>query len=111
MGLVIVAVALAAAGLGTLVASLVRTPEQGNVIGGVISLVMGVFGGAFFSTSIFPDFLKPITNLTITYWGTDAFTKLAQNQTDIGTNLLVLFVMGIVLFVAGLAIFNRRLSV
>ena len=111
LGLVIVAVALAAAGLGTVVAALVRTPEQGNIIGGVISLVMGVFGGAFFNTAIFPDFLKSISNLTITYWGTDAFTKLAQNQTDIGTNLTVLFVMGIVLFVAGLTIFNRRLSV
>jgi YhgE/Pip-like protein len=111
MGLVMVAVALAAAGLGTVVAALVRTPEQGNIIGGVISLVMGVFGGAFFNTSIFPDFLKSISNLTITYWGTDAFTKLAQNQTDIGRNLAVLFVMGIVLFVAGLTIFNRRLSV
>ncbi|MBI1257731.1 MAG: ABC transporter permease subunit [Chloroflexi bacterium] len=111
LGLVIVAVALAAAGLGTVVAALVRTPEQGNVIGGVISLVMGVFGGAFFNTAIFPDFLKSLSHLTITYWGTDAFTRLAQNQTDIGQNLAVLFVMGIVLFVAGLTIFNRRLSV
>ena len=109
--LVIVAVALAASGLGTVVAALVRTPEQGNIIGGVISLVMGVFGGAFFNTAIFPDFLKSISNLTITYWGTDAFTKLAQNQTDISTNLIVLFVMGIVLFVVGLTVFNRRLSV
>ena len=90
----IVAVALAASGLGTLVASLVRTPEQGNVIGGVISMAMGVFGGAFFSTAIFPASCKSISNLTITYWGTDAFTQLAQNQTDIGTNLIVLFVMG-----------------
>ncbi|MEO8396615.1 MAG: ABC transporter permease [Chloroflexota bacterium] len=111
VGLVIVAVALAASGLGTVVAAVVRTPEQGNIIGGVISLVMGVFGGAFFGTAAFPAFLKPITDLTITYWGTDAFTKLAQNQTDIGTNLIVLFVMGIVLFAAGLTIFNRRLSV
>lgn len=111
VGLVIVAVALAASGLGTLVASLVRTPEQGNVIGGVISMVMGVFGGAFFGTSVLPAFVKPLTNLTVTYWGTDAFTKLAQNQTDIGTNLIVLFAMGIVLFVAGLVIFSRRLSV
>ncbi len=109
--LVILMVALAASGLGTLVASLVRTPEQGNVIGGVISMVMGIFGGAFFSTSIFPDFIKPITNLTITFWGTDAFTKLAQNQTDIGTNLLALGGMGAVLFVVGLVLFNRRLSV
>ncbi len=111
VALVIVAVALAASGLGTLVASLVRTPEQGNLIGGVISLAMGVLGGAFFNTAAFPAFLKPVTQLTVTYWGVDAFTKLAQNQTDIGTNLLALLVMGVVLFAAGLVIFNRRLSI
>ncbi len=111
LALVIVAVALAASGLATLVASLVRTPEQGNVIGGVISMAMGVLGGAFVNVSAFPAFLRPITNLTVTYWGTDAFSKLAQNQTDIGTNLLALVVMGVVLFAAGLVIFSRRLSV
>ncbi len=111
LALVILAVSVAASGLATLVASLIRTPEQGNLIGGIISLVMGVFGGAFFNTSIFPSFLKVISQLTVTYWGTDAFTRLAMNQPDIGTNLAVLFVMGIVLFVIGLTIFNRRLSV
>ncbi len=108
---VILSVALAAAGLATLVASLVRTPEQGNTIGSVISLAMGVFGGAFFGTSVLPAFIQPFTHLTLVFWGTDAFTKLAQNQTDIGTNLLALLVMGVVLFVGGLAIFNRRLSI
>jgi ABC-2 type transport system permease protein len=108
---VIVAVALAASGLGTLVASLVRTPEQGNVVGGVISMAMGIFGGAFFGTAAFPAFMKPLTQLTVTYWGTDAFTRLAQNQTDIGANLIALAVMGVVLFAAGLVIFNRRMSI
>ena len=111
VALVIVAVALAASGLGTLVASLVRTPAQGDIVGGVISMAMGVFGGAFFGTAAIPAFMKPITQLTVTYWGPDAFTKLAQNQTDIGANLLALTVMGVVLFVIGLAIFNRRLSI
>jgi ABC-2 type transport system permease protein len=110
LALVILAVALAASGLGALVASLVRTPAQGDIVGGVISMAMGVLGGAFFGTAAFPPFIKPLTNLTITYWGTDAFSKLALNQTDIGTNLVVLFTMGIVLFLIGLTIFNRRLS-
>jgi linearmycin/streptolysin S transport system permease protein len=111
LALVILSVALAAAGLATLVASLVRTPEQGNVIGGVVTIAMGIFGGAFFGTSVLPSFIQPFTHLTLVFWGTDAFTKLAQNQTDIGANLLALLAMGVVLFVAGLAIFNRRLSI
>ncbi len=111
IALTVLAVALAAAGLGSLVASLVRTPEQGNVIGGVVSMAMAVFGGAFFGTAVFPEAMRPLTQLSLVYWGTDAFTQLSQNQTDIGVNLTALLVMGVVMFVAGLAIFNRRLDV
>ena len=105
----LVAVALAASGLGALVAAVVKTPEQGNLIGSVISLMMGLFGGAFFDIS--QTALSPLSRLTINYWGVDAFTRLALNQTDIGVNLIVLLGMGAVLFFAGLFIFDRRLNV
>lgn len=108
---VVVAVSLAATGLGSVVAALVRTPEQGNIVGGVISMAMGVLGGAFISTDVFPEAIQSFSRLTINYWGTDAFSRLSQNQTDISTNLLALLGIGIVLFSIGLAIFNRRLNV
>ncbi len=111
LALVIVAVSLAASGLATVVAALVRTPEQGNVIGSVVSMAQAIFGGAFFGTTALPAVMKPLTSLTIIWWGTDAFSKLAQNQIDIGQNLLVLALMGVVLFAVGLVIFSRRLSV
>jgi linearmycin/streptolysin S transport system permease protein len=107
---VILAAALAASGLGVLVTSLVRSIEQGNVIGSVISMAMGVLGGAVFNVQAIP-FLRPLSRLTIVYWGTDAFTKLSNNQTDIMTNILVLLGLGAVMFAAGLVIFNRRLEV
>jgi ABC-2 type transport system permease protein len=103
------AVALAASGLAALVMSLVRSAETGNIIGGVIAMFMGLFGGVFFNIQAIPA-LAPISRLTIVYWGTDAFTKLSANQTDIGFNLIVLAGMGLILFGAGLAVFNRRLS-
>ncbi len=111
LALVIIAVSLAASGLATVVAALVRTPEQGNVIGSVVSMAQAIFGGAFFGTAALPAAMKPLTSLTIIWWGTDAFSKLAQNQIDIGQNLLVLALMGVILFVVGLVIFSRRLSV
>jgi ABC-2 type transport system permease protein len=107
---VVVTVSLAATGLGSVVAAAVQTPEQGNVVGGVISMAMGVLGGAFITTDVFPEAIQPFTRLTINYWGADAFSRLSQNQTDIGTNLLALLGIGIVLFSIGLAIFNRRLN-
>lgn len=106
----IVAVSVAACGLGTILAAAVQNPEQGNALGGIVSLAMGVLGGAFVSIDVFPEFVKAFSRLTVNYWGTDAFVRLAQNQTDITTNLLALFGIGIVLFSIGVAVFNRRLS-
>ncbi|MFQ3568643.1 MAG: ABC transporter permease [Aggregatilineales bacterium] len=103
------AVAIAASGLGTLVAALVRTPEQGNVIGGVIAIMFGLFGGAFFDVQSIPA-LQPISQLTINYWGVNAFMKLSTGSLDILLNLAVLLIFGFVLFTAGFFAFNRRLS-
>lgn len=103
------AVALAATGLSAIVIAFVRSAETGNSIGGIVAMFMGIFGGVFFDVTVIPA-LAPLSRLTITYWGTDAFTKLAANQSDIGLNLLVLAGMGIVMFSAGFAVFNRRLQ-
>lgn len=106
----IVAVSVAACGLGTILAAAVQNPEQGGALGGIVSMAMGVLGGAFVSIEVFPEFVRSLSRFTINYWGTDAFVRLAQNQTDITTNLLALFGIGIVLFGIGVAVFNRRLS-
>jgi ABC-2 type transport system permease protein len=106
----IVAVSVAACGLGTILAAAVQNPEQGSALGGIVSMGMGVLGGAFVSIEVFPEFVRSFSRFTINYWGTDAFVRLAQNQTDITTNLLALFGIGIVLFSIGVAVFNRRLS-
>lgn len=106
---VILAVSLAASGLGALVTALVRTPEQGNVIGGLISMVFGLLGGAFFSTGA----LGPVAQLgllTPNRWGVDALSRLSVGDTDIGLNLLVLTVFGAIFFVMGIVVFNRRLE-
>jgi ABC-type transport system involved in multi-copper enzyme maturation permease subunit len=105
----ILAVALAASGLASLVMALVRTPEQGNVIGGVISMAMGLLGGAFFNVATLGP-LSILSRFTINYWGVDAFTRLSQGNNDILLNLLVLLTLGAVTFVAGFVLFNRRLE-
>ena len=103
-------VSLAAAGLGTLIASLVTSPDQGNLIGSIVSMMMGLFGGVFFSVQQIP-ILAPLSRLTIVYWATDAFSKLSLEQGDIGLNLAILLVIGAVFFASGWAIFNRRMNV
>jgi ABC-type multidrug transport system permease subunit len=108
--LVILAVAGAATGVGALVTALVRTPEQGNIIGGVISILFALFGGAFFDiTALGPA--RFISYFTVNYWGVDAFAKLSLGDTQVFLNLAVLTVIGIVFFTVGMIVFNRRLEV
>ncbi|NWF69561.1 MAG: ABC transporter permease [Chloroflexi bacterium] len=110
VALTMIVASLSVAGLGVLLASLVRTPESAGTIGSMINMAMGVLGGAFFNVQAIP-LLQPLTAFSLIYWGTDAFTKLSQGFTDIGLNLLILLVQGSVMFVAGLWLFNRRLKV
>ncbi len=104
--LVIIAAALASTGLGTLIAGIARTPEQAGIYGSVISIGMSALGGAF-------GFQLPasVAQFSLLYWGTDAFQKLSNGQTDILLNLAVLLAFGVVLFGIGFTLFNRRIDV
>lgn len=108
--LVMVAASLAAAGLGTLLSSLVRTEQASDFLGSVIILAMALVSGAFFTIDNIPV-LRTLSRFTLNHWGTDAFTRLSQGQADISQNVIVLLVFGVVTFGAGLLIFNRRLEV
>lgn len=106
MALVILAAAGAVTGLGTLMAGIARTPEQGNIASQLINLALAFLGGAFGFQ--LPEFLS---RFSMIYWGTNAFQKLAANQTDIGLNLLVLVAHAVILFGIGFWLFNRRLDI
>jgi len=109
IALAVLATSMGTAGLGVISMSLVRTPEQANIVGGIISLAMGLFGGAFFAVDAIP-LLQPISRLTVVWWGSDLFRKLSLGQTDILLNLAVLLGLGGVMFAIGTAIFSRRLA-
>jgi hypothetical protein len=94
------------AGLGVLLVSFVQTPEQLGPISAMLNIVMGVIGGAFGTGA-----LLPLGYLSLIYWGTDAFTKLAAGNNDILLNLAVLLLEGALLFGIGLFLFNRRVEV
>ncbi len=103
----VLASALGVTGIGMMVAALSKTNEQANIIGGVVSMFMGVLGGAFFSVSAIP-ILEPLTRLSVVRWGSEGFTKLATGEGDVLVNVVFLLLIGAVTFVAGLWIFNRR---
>jgi hypothetical protein len=77
-----------------------------GVVGNIVNIVLAVAGGAFgFSVP------SPFRELSMIYWGTDAFTTLAQGGTDIALNLAILLAQGLVFFAIGLYLFNRRADI
>lgn len=108
IALVIFAAAFAATGLASVISSIARSPEQGDIAGGLIAILFGIFGGAFFTIPDVP-IMQAISKLTVNYWGVNAFTRLSLGDTDIALNLAALLGIGAVLLVIGLVLFNRRL--
>ncbi|MEZ4677523.1 MAG: ABC transporter permease [Caldilineaceae bacterium] len=102
---VVVSLSLAVSGVGVLIVGLARTPEQVQIIGPIVNMMLGVFGGAFG----FP-LPEPLPKLSLISWGTGAFEKLAGGQLDIGLNLVVLLAQGVLFFVVGSWFFRRRLN-
>jgi ABC-2 type transport system permease protein len=111
IGLVIMAVALAATGIGSVVTGIARTSDQANIIGSVISMLFGLLGGAFFPAAVLGP-LEILSRFTVNYWGVDAFNQLAGGAglASVLPNVLVLAVAGVALFGLGFTLFNRRME-
>lgn len=111
--LVMAATSVGAGGLGVLINGLVRTQEQGNVIGSTLVVLMGAMGGTFFPVQSIQTVpvLKLLPYFTLNYWGVDAFTRLAIGQGDILLNVAILIGLGAVFFGIGLWFFNRQLDI
>jgi ABC-type Na+ efflux pump permease subunit len=101
--IVILAASLAVTGLGMLLAGIVKSPEQAQVFTSVLNIGLAVLGGAF-------GFALPraISQLSMLYWGRNAFELLAVGQTGIWLNVLILAIQGAAMFAIGLFLFNRR---
>jgi ABC-type transport system involved in multi-copper enzyme maturation permease subunit len=101
--LVLLSAALCVSGLGMLMAGIIKAPEQAQIFNSVLNIALAVLGGAFgFSLP------KSISQFSLVYWGRNAFDLLAAGQSDIGLNVLVLAVQGVVMFAIGIVLFNRR---
>ncbi len=107
IGLVL-ATALSVSGVGILIAALSKTAEQSSIYGSLVSMFMGVVGGAFFDVSLLPDIL---TRFSVVRWSTEGFTRLSQGNSDILLNVGWLLIIGAVLFTLGMVIFTRRQDV
>src|SRR5690606_32621755 len=84
--LTVLGLSLFTTSFGTLIVGLARSSEQVQVVGPILSLILGAFGGSFGS------WMPPhVARFSPTWWGVDALGKLAANEPTIGPHLVVLF--------------------
>ncbi len=99
----------AVTGFSALIYAIVRTERQGDALGGIITMVMSLLGGAFAPSQIMPPAMQKVSVLSLNYWANGALRSLSsQGGRDIGVYLVVLAVIGALCTTLGVAILARR---
>jgi ABC-2 type transport system permease protein len=100
--------ALAAAGLGTFIAALARSPESAEAMAPAVILPMSFLGGSMWPIYVMPPWLDVVSRLTFNRWALDGFLVIMTGGTDpaaIVRPVLVLLAMAVVFLTIG----TRRL--
>jgi ABC-2 type transport system permease protein len=111
MALLVIGTVAAATSLGAFIASFARTVNQAAVLGSTITLVFAMLGGNFIDYRALPEWLVPISKLTINRWAMEGISNLTFGGTGLAgvtLNIAVLFGLAAVFFVLSLILFNRR---
>lgn len=103
--LVILGLSISVSGIGVLLAGLAKDAQQAQIFSPIINILLAFFGGAF--GIALP---QSIQQFSIIYWGSDAFEKLSTGNTEVGLNVTVLLVLGLIMFTVGAWLFNRRIE-
>lgn len=103
--LVILGLSISVSGVGVLLAGLAKDAQQAQIFSPIINILLAFFGGAF--GIALP---QSIQQFSIIYWGSDAFEKLSTGNTEVGLNVTVLLVLGLIMFTVGAWLFNRRIE-
>ena len=108
--LLVLAVVAGAAGWGTLLAAISKTPTQASSMGMALMLTFGILGGSFFGGAQLPLPMEILSKITPNAWGLAGFTTLALGGTlgDILPSIGPLLVMGAILFAIAVVLFRRR---
>jgi len=104
------ALVLAVTGFSALMFSMVRTERQGDALGGIVTMVMSLLGGAFVPVQIMPAWMLNIARLTVNYWGNETLRALTGGGgwAEVAPYLGVLAVLGLVMTSLGVLLLRRR---
>jgi ABC-2 type transport system permease protein len=107
--MILLSYALAAAGLGLLMGSIGKSPDQASGIGVLSALVMSALGGAWWPIEIVPSAIRWIAFVFPTGWAMDGMLKamsLGQSVATLAPNALMLLLYGAVSIAVASRIFK-----
>ncbi|MBA3962543.1 MAG: ABC transporter permease [Chthoniobacterales bacterium] len=95
--LICFAASSACVAFGMLLAAIAPTSTAANGMGTFLILTMSAIGGAWFPTSLMPEFIQHLSKLTIVYWSIEGFLQVLWANC---TTLELLPTLGILLGIA-----------
>ncbi len=105
LAIVMVASCLAAAALGTMLGTFVKTAEQANGLSIMIGMVMALLGGCWYPLELFPQVVQQAVKVLPTTWAMSGMLDIAlrgQGVTGILPEAGVLLGFALVFFVVGI---------
>jgi ABC-2 type transport system permease protein len=111
--LLIVAAALAVAGIAGFIAGVARTEQSADTLATVAAFVFALIGGAFIPPGDLPDALQRLTLLTPTGWALRGFAELSAGNggvADIVPHMLALLAWGLAAGLVAARLLPRRLG-
>ncbi|MCF3650354.1 ABC transporter permease [Synoicihabitans lomoniglobus] len=88
---------IACTAFGMLLAAISSSPAAASGLATFLILTMSAIGGAWFPTSLMPDFIQSISKLTLVYWSMEGFLAVLWAQKSI---IEILPILGILLGIA-----------
>ena len=104
LAVMISATALAAAGLGTLIAAFARSPESAEALAPAVILPMSFLGGSMWPIYAMPPWLDAASRLSFNRWALDGFLTIMDGATSaaaIAQPVAILLGMGVACLAIG----------
>lgn len=110
--LLAICLALATCSLGLAIAGIARSTEQALLLSGGLNIILAAIGGIMVPTSVMPDIMRQLAELSPMSWALDGFLSLLVSQggiADVAPYCLRLLLFAAVAGGIGLTLFHRRL--
>ena len=105
IAMMLVSSTLAAAALGTMLGTLVKTESQASGLSIMVGMVLAMLGGCWYPLELFPQTVQTVVRVLPTTWtmqGMLDITLRGQGPSGVVLEMLVLFGFALVFFVVGI---------